>query len=664
MMPRFLGVTALLLTVLPCGAAVELAPLFQNGAVLQRDRPLPVWGLATPNSQVTAEFAGQKATATADKNGRWKLTLPVQAASAEGRTLTVTEAGAPPVEVKDVLVGEVWLASGQSNMEFRVGQTRPEDQQLAATPTTATLRLFQVPHIVSPNRQDKVPGRWSPATPETVKGFSAVAYFFGRGLSEDIKVPVGLIESNWGGSRIEPWWAEEGLAGIPEYAEQVKRRRASLPGYPEYDQAFRGYLKTLRDWTTTAEQAMDAGKTAPEAPKAPALLNVGSGGETGTYQAMIHPLVPYALRGFLWYQGESNNGDAMAYTTKMQALIDGWRKQFDNKDAPFLFVQIAPYGYGADRTFSLPQLWSAQQAVLAKVPHTGMAVTNDVGNPKDIHPTNKSDVAYRLLQWALADVYGKKGVVRSGPLYSGYKIEGGNIRVTFSETGSGLITRDGKDPDWFEVAGDDGNFVQAEAKIAPDGKSVLVHSDKVATPFQVRFAWSQIAEPNLMNKEKLPAGGFNSHWPVDPTLGELVSVGRPYQSSDANNKGWNAGLTDGTWGNTAGTCYATNETPQFPKTVTIDLGVQRPVQAIRYGVPNIGATKTVAVSVSTDGKNFTEVGRNAFAAKTAGASTARFAATPARFVRATIEDHYPQQDGFDPNFAFLSEVEVYSQAAH
>lgn len=662
MMPRKFGVAALLLTVLPCGAAVELAPLFQNGAVLQRDRPLPVWGLATPNSTVTAEFAGQKATATADTNGRWKLVLPAQAASAEGRTLTVTETGAPPVEVKDVLVGEVWLASGQSNMEFRVGQTRAEDQQLAAAPTTATLRLFQVPHVLSPTRQDKVNARWTPATPETVKGFSAVAYFFGRGLSEDIKVPVGLIESNWGGSRIEPWWAEEGLAGIPEYADQVKRRRAALPGYPEYDQAFRGYLKTLRDWTTTAEQAMDTGKTAPEAPKAPALLNVGSGGETGTYQAMIHPLVPYALRGFLWYQGESNNGDAMAYTTKMQALIEGWRKQFASPDAPFLFVQIAPYSYGADRTFSLPQLWSAQQAVLTKIPHTGMAVTNDVGNAKDIHPTNKSDVAYRLLQWALADVYGKKGVVRSGPLYSGYKVEGNNIRVTFNETGTGLATRDGKDPDWFEIAGEDGNFVQAAAKIAPDGKSVLVHSDKVPAPFQVRFAWSQIAEPNLMNKEKLPAGGFNSHWPVDPTLGELVSVGRPYQSSDANNKGWNAGLTDGTWGNTAGTCYATNETPQFPKTVTIDLGTQRSVQAIRYGVPNIGATKTVSVSVSTDGKNFTEVGRNAFAPKTAAASTARFNTTPARYVRATVEDHYPQQDGYDPNFAFLSEVEVYSEA--
>ncbi|MGC4016999.1 MAG: sialate O-acetylesterase [Luteolibacter sp.] len=663
MMPRFIGTIALLLTVLPCGAAVELAPLFQNGAVLQRDRPVPIWGLATPNSQVTVEFAGQKATATAGANGRWKLTLPAQPASAEGRTLTVTESGAPPVEVKDVLVGEVWLASGQSNMEFRVGQTRPEDQQLAATPTTATLRLFQVPHVVSPARQDKVNARWAAATPETVKSFSAVAYFFGRGLSEDIKVPVGLIESNWGGSRIEPWWAEEGLEGIPEYADLVKRRHASLPGYPEYDQSFRGYLKTLRDWTTTAEQAMDAGRPTPEAPKAPALLNVSSGGETGTYQAMIHPLVPYALRGFLWYQGESNNGDAMAYTTKMQALIEGWRKQFGNPDAPFLFVQIAPFNYGADRINSLPQLWSAQQAVLSKVHHTGMAITNDVGNPKDIHPTNKSDVAHRLLQWALADVYGKKGVVRSGPLYSGYKIEGNNIRVTFSETGSGLTTRDGKDPDWFEIAGEDGNFVQAAAKIAPDGKSVLVHSDKVPAPFQVRFAWSQIAEPNLMNKEKLPAGGFDSHWPVDPTLGELVSGGRPYQSSDANNKGWNSGLTDGAWGNTAGTCYATNESPQFPKTVTIDLGTQRSVQAIRYGVPNIGATKTVAVSVSVDGKNFMEVGRNAFAPKTAATSTARFATTPARFVRATIEDHHPKQDGYDPNFAFLSEVEVYSQVA-
>ncbi|BCU78855.1 sialate O-acetylesterase [Luteolibacter sp. LG18] len=660
MIPRFFGPTALLLMALPVGAAVELPPLFQHGAVLQRDRPVPVWGRATPGSTVTAEFAGQKATATADPNGRWKLTLPAQAASAEGRTLTVTETGAAPVEVKDVLVGEVWLASGQSNMEFRVGQTRPEDQQLAASPTTATLRLFQVPHVVSPARQETVNAKWTPATPELVRGFSAVAYFFGRGVSEDLKVPVGLIESNWGGSRIEPWWAEEGLETIPEYADLVKRRHASLPGYPEYDRAFRGYLKVLRDWTTTTEQAMDAGKPLPDAPKPPALLNVGSGGETGTYQAMIHPLVPYALRGFLWYQGESNSGDGMAYTTKMQALIEGWRKQFANPDAPFLFVQIAPYGYGPDRVNSLPQLWVAQQAVLSKIPHTGMAVTNDVGNAKDIHPTNKSDVAHRLLQWALADVYGKKDVVRSGPLYASAKVEGDSIRVNFSETGSGLTTRDGKDPGWFEIAGEDGNFVQATAKIAPDGKSVLVKAGQIPNPVQVRFAWSQVAEPNLMNKEKLPAGGFHSHWPVDPTLGLLVSSGRPYQSSDANNKGWNSGLTDGTWGNSAGTCYATNESPKFPKTVTIDLGSTQPVQAIRYGVPNIGATNTVTVSISTDGKNFTEVGRNSFVPKTASTSTARFTIADARYVRATFIDHHPQQDGYDPNFAFLSELEVYS----
>jgi len=653
---RIVPIAALLALAHPA-SALDLAPLFQNGAVLQRDKPVPVWGHAAPNAQVTVTFGGQSQTTTTDTNGRWKLSLAPLATSAEGRTLTATEAGAPPVEVKDILVGEVWLASGQSNMEFKVGQTRPEDQQLAASPTTATLRLFQVPHVLSHTRQETVNAHWTPATPETIHGFSAVAYFFGRGLSEDLKIPVGLIESDWGGSRIEPWFADEGLTEVPELAALEKHRRAAMPGSPEYDQPYRAYLKATRDWTATAEQALDAGKATPDMPKPPALLALGSSAEVGTYQAMIHPLTPYALRGFLWYQGESNNGEGMGYAAKMEGLIAGWRKQFANPGAPFLYVQIAPYNYGEPRNFTLPELQVAQQSILKKVPNTGMAVTNDVGNPADIHPTNKSDVAARLLRWALADTYGHKGIVKSGPTFNAYKVEGGMIRIAFNDTGTGLVTRDGQPPNCFEVAGDDGIFSAAEAKIA-DNHMVVVKSAAVPAPTQVRFAWSQVALPNLMNREGLPASCFHTHWPTDPTLGKLLSKGKPFVSSHPNKGGW-LGLNDGTWGAASESCYASDNAPTFPKTATIDLGSSMPLAAIRYGVPPIGATKTVAVALSENGTDFVEVGRKEFPPKLASIAIARFPARSARYVRVTFVDHHAQQDQYDANFAFLSELEAY-----
>jgi sialate O-acetylesterase len=497
-------------------------------------------------------------TTTADKIGRWQVALDALPASADGRTLTIAEDGDPPLEVKDVVVGEVWLGSGQSNMQWSIAQSRQEDQDIANAGPVPLLRLFQVPRELSHARQETVDAHWSPATPENARGFSAVAYFFGKRLAEELKVPVGMIHSSWGGSRIEPWWAEEGLAGISDLAETRGNRLARSPGFPEYDTPFRKYVESVRTWADSAAEALDGGMPAPEMPKAPELLKLGHNQEAGTYQAMIHPLVPYALRGFLWYQGESNNGEGMAYTTKKRALIEGWRKQFKAPEAPFLFVQLAPYNYGGNRTYDLPGIWWAQQETL-KIPHTGMAVTLDIGNTKDIHPRNKSEVANRLARWALADTYGKADIVKSGPLFSQYKVTDDGIAVRFDHSDGGLATRDGKAPDWFEIAGIDGNYQPAEAKILPDGKTIVLSSPKVPKPDRARFAWSQLAEPNLMNKEGLPAAAFNTHWPIDPTLGTKVSVGKPIQSSHPNTHGWDGGLTDGKWGDSSPACYATDE---------------------------------------------------------------------------------------------------------
>jgi sialate O-acetylesterase len=639
-------------------AELVLAPLFRDGAVLQREKPVPVWGRAEPGAAVAITFGAQIKTTTADGTGRWMVELDPLAASSEPSALRATENGGEAVTVKGLLVGEVWLASGQSNMQWSIAQSRQEDQAIAAGGPVPLLRMFQVPRVVSHNRMETVDGSWQEATPEASREFSAVGYFFGRKLVEELGIPVGIIHSSWGGSRIEPWWAEEGFDGVPELAETKAERLLKSPGFPGYDEPFRAFVHATRTWSDQAAAALEAGTAVPEMPKAPERLGIGPSGPAGTYQAMIHPLVPYALRGFIWYQGESNNGEGLLYTAKKQVLIQGWRKQFRAPEGPFLFVQLAPYNYGAERDHDLPGIWKAQQETL-RIPHTGMAVINDIGNVRDIHPGNKSEVGRRLALWALADTYGHAELVKSGPLFTGFEVNHGALIVNFAHTGSGLTTRDGKEPSHFEIAASDGVYHPATAKISDDGATIQLSSPAVPRPDRARFAWSQLAEPNLMNREGLPAGAFNSHWPNDPTLGKNVSAGKPHQSSHPNPFNWNSGLTDGVWGGSAGSCFATDNSANFPKSVTIDLGAAQPVHAVIYGVPSIGSTRTVAVSVSADGTSFEEVGRTAFAPKKAARAEARFEARPTRFVRASFLDAHPQQDQFDANFAFLSELEAY-----
>ena len=491
---------------------VRLAAICSDGMVLQRDQPAAIWGWAEPGGTVTVDFAGRRRTADVDDAGAWAVRLEPVAASSEPRDLVVTSSAGETRTVRDVLVGEVWLASGQSNMQWSISQSRKEDQEIAKAGGVPLLRSFDVPRVLSHTRKDAVGGTWRQATPENAMSFSAVGYFFGRKLAEEVKVPIGIIHSSWGGSRIEPWWAEEGLNGIPELLDTAKSRMGKSPGFPEYDKPFRLYLEQLGEWTKVAAKAMDSGLPVPDMPAAPERLRLGHNAETGTYQAMIHPLVPYALRGFIWYQGESNHGEGLIYTAKMRTLINGWRGQFHAPEAPFLFVQLAPFQYGGDRgdPAMLPGIWWAQQEAL-KIPHTGMAVTNDIGNIRDIHPRNKSAVGERLARWALVDTYGHSGLVKSGPLFSGHETQGQGILVRFDHTGGGLVSRDGKPLSWFEIAGADGQYHPARAEITDDGKSVILTSAAVLEPQRARFAWSHIAEPNLINQEGLPAGAFLTH---------------------------------------------------------------------------------------------------------------------------------------------------------
>ncbi len=410
--------------------------------VLQRDAPLPIWGWADPGEEVKVSLGDNVGSTKADAQGQWRVTLNPM--SADGKTHKVVIQGANTITLDDVLIGEVWVGSGQSNMEWPLVNTNHGKEAIKQA-DSPEIRLFHVPKVNRPMPAKDVNAAWRVCSPQAVPGFSAVLYYFGRKLHEELKVPVGLINSSWGGSPIEPW--------------TVSAKRSG-----------------------------------------------------GMYNGMIHPLKPFAVRGVVWYQGETNalQKNGLAYFDKMKALIEGWRQAWENNDLSFYYVQIAPWS-GRYEPGQLPALWEAQTAAL-KIPHTGMVVTTDlVDNLGDIHPRNKLDVGNRLALWALAKDYGRKNLVYCGPLYKSMRVAGDKIRLQFAHADGGLKSSDGKPLTHFEIAGADGKFVPAAASIE-DG-AVVVKAEGVPQPKQVRFAWIKTARPNLTNGVGLPAAPFQTnHW--------------------------------------------------------------------------------------------------------------------------------------------------------
>ena len=635
----------------PAQAAVRLPSLFTDHMVLQRDKPVPVWGRAEPGEEIVVEFAGQKKTTRAGADGRWMLKLDPMPANAEPQVLKAGQ-----MSVQDVLVGEVWLASGQSNMEWEM-QMKPDSKADIPNTTHPNLRLIEVPKTTALTPQDDVPTQWARSSPESAAAFSAVGYYFGLKLHEELKVPVGIIQSAWGGTRIEPWTDLEGFDAVPELKAFATDVRAKLPGSDAYRVAQEKHLEAVTQWQQAVKAALEKKQPVPAMPGQPQTFAAGAGTPTALYNAMIHPLVPFALRGAIWYQGESNHNEGFVYTDKKKALLASWRRVFQQPDLPFYFVQIAPWNYGDEDAEILPQFWQAQRKCL-EIPNVGMAVISDIGEVADIHPAHKKEVARRLSLWALSRTYGRGEVDPNGPLYASHAIEGAAIRVKFDHAAGGLASRDGKPLTHFEIAGRDGLFHPAEARI--DGESVVLSSAKVPQPRRARFAWSKLAIPNLMDKDGLPATAFHTHWPVDPDLGGNFAKGCSWTSSDKNSYGWDTGLTDGSWASFAPNCYATSNTDTFPKHVTIDLKQARTLNLILVGAPEIGSTKTVAVSVSGDGQAFREVGRHVFPLGKATRGSIAFADTEARFIRLSYLDHHAQLAGNFPNtFAFTSEVEAY-----
>ncbi len=508
---RSLAIVALLLLSAGVDAAVKLPAVISANMVLQREEPVQVWGWADAGEKVTVTFAGQSVSTTADAQGNWSVKLKPMKASSEGRPLTVK--GANEIKLDNVLVGEVWIASGQSNMQWTVSRSANAQKEIAAA-DYPHIRFFTVRREPFPKPQNDTVGQWLPVSPETAKGdLTAVGYFFARELYKELNVPVGILNTNWGGTVAEAWTPREHLLSQPSLKYLIDQYEQRLAGYDEA-KARAEHEKALAQWKEQAARAKAEGKKPPRQPQMAKPPGKFQNSPTTLYNGMIHPIINYAVRGAIWYQGESNVGRAYEYRTLFPAMIQSWRDRFANPDMPFYFVQLAPYHYNyqSHGKHMLPEQWESQLLTLKHVPHTGMAVTTDITTINDIHPPNKQDVGKRLALWALAKDYGKN-VPFSGPIYQDVKITGDKAIVSF-EHAKGLKAADGKPLTHFQIAGADRQWHDAAARI--EGDTVVVTSDKVQKPVAVRFAWHNVAVPNLVNGAGLPASPFRTDdWPLE-----------------------------------------------------------------------------------------------------------------------------------------------------
>ncbi|MEI6233076.1 MAG: sialate O-acetylesterase [Planctomycetota bacterium] len=521
-MKKLFALIILLCVTMSAYAEVVLNGVFADHMVLQRDIPVSLYGVAAPGEKVTVAFAGQEKSATADKEGAWSVKLDAMKVSTTPAAMTVSEKN--KITLNDIVIGDVWICSGQSNMEWVLGAcNRPDDLKQANFPL---IRLFQMRGVVSSQPRTEVRCfPWAPCTPQSVENFPAVGFYFGRKVHQETGIPLGLIRSAQGGTAIEPWTPYAGLALIPELAKDKE----------QLDKQIRNYVNALAvlqpkvaTYVVEAQKALSNNADMPALLEFPAypISNNAPQGWNCLYNGYIHPLTRFAIKGVLWYQGESNCNNADTYFAKQRALIGSWRKAWNQGDFPFYFVQLANYGNPTDNPGADDRGWAklrmAQLKSLA-VPNTGMAVAielADVGNPGDVHAKNKKDVGERLSLWALAKDYGKKDLVYSGPLYKDMKIEGAKIRISFDSVGSGLTiaTKKGYDPmvkdphgklQKFAIAGEDKKWVWGDAVI--DGTNVVVSSPSVAKPVAVRYAFSSNPDGcNLYNNEGLPASPFRT----------------------------------------------------------------------------------------------------------------------------------------------------------
>jgi len=486
-------------------AEVKLAPVFQDHMVMQRDMPVPVWGTGNPGEAVKVTFQSQTRETKADAGGKWMVKLDPLSASTQGLDLTVQ--GENTLKLDDVLVGEVWICSGQSNMEFPLkgGNNSYAEVEKANHPMIRLFNMKGATWTGKPYTKEETArllssepfftATWAVCSPESAKDFSAVGYFFGREVNEVLKVPVGLINNALGGSPAESWTSREALTADPQLRPVLEGDWLDLINY---DWCRNSAKQSLAPWYEEAGKAKAQGAAIPPRPGhvfAPTFL----------FEKELLPLAPLAFRGVIWYQGESNDRDGFAYYKKFQTMIESWRKLW-GREFPFLFVQLPDYGEDIqqhpritynERSWALVR--ESQRAALS-IPATGMAVTVGIGDRSNIHPTNKQDVGHRLALLARQQVYGEKVVC--SPMYQSMKIDGDRIVLSFSNVGDGLMAKDGILPS-FVIAGADKKFYAAEATIV--GATVIVRSEKVPAPVAVRYGWAMNPECDLYNKPVAPA---------------------------------------------------------------------------------------------------------------------------------------------------------------
>ncbi len=490
-------------------ADAKLAEMFSEHAVLQRDINLPIWGTAAPGEKVTVTLCEQTGKATADEKGDWKLVLPPLAA---GGPFELTVSASNKFTLKDILVGEVWLCSGQSNMALPLSEATNAEAEIAAA-DHPLVRVFRVNGNAADAPQKYNGGAWKISTPAVAGEFSAVAYFFARDLQKHLNIPVGVITAAVGSSFAENWTDRDVLAADPDLRPIVDRADAII-----FDWARSIHLSTIvaETWLFDTEAAKVAGKLPPPLPNFtippyPMWQNTVC---SGMYNGMIAPLAPVAIRGVLWYQGEANTIRAQQYQKLLPALITSWRKQWAQGDFPFLFVQLPNNNPAKHQPVESDwaELRESQLKVSKTVPNTAMAITIDIGEAESIHPRNKQEVGRRLCLLAQSLVF-KENIVSTGPIYESSEIAAGHITIHFKNIGAGLASSNNQPLQQFAIAGEDKKFVWADAKLV--GDTVQVSNANVSHPRAVRYAWADNPQGcNLINKEGLPASPFRTDtWP-------------------------------------------------------------------------------------------------------------------------------------------------------
>lgn len=498
------GVLAVVAGLAVVRAEVRLPAVFSDHMVLQRDAVVPVWGWAEPGESVTVSIGGQKHSVQAGADGRWRVSL---AKLAGGGATTLTVQGRNTITIQDVLIGEVWLGSGQSNMAMTVNRAKDFEQEKAAA-NLPGIRMFKEESGPAASAQEVGKGQWLVCTPETVGGFSATLFFFGRELHRELGAPVGLINSSVGGTPIESWIAPEAQRAAPElqafFAAMTQEAAAT-----NTEAARKKYEGDLAKWAARAQQAKAQQAKAPKRPQDPAVLAARKGNVGGLFNGKIAPLIPYALRGVLWYQGEANSVPAKApfYEAQLRLLVTDWRARW-GWEVPFAWAQLPNFG-GPGRDW--PVVREAMLKALA-LPRTGMGINIDIGEEKDIHPKNKQEVGRRLSLWALGTVYGRNVPATSGPLPAGHAVRGGEIVLRFVHANGGLVASGGA-LQGFAVAGEDRQWQPATARI--EGDTVVVASPEVPRPVAARYAWGNFPTGNLYNGAGLPATPFRTDaWPA------------------------------------------------------------------------------------------------------------------------------------------------------